>query len=812
MRPGIYTALFSFILCANIAFPQAPESNALPPRHFPPNREFHMVNVGLNLSFDMQKRELFGTAVETIVPLRAQYDSIRLDAVDMTIRTVTMGGRQLGFSYDGRTLSIGLGKYYGLDDTLSYTIVYSTFPQKGVFFVEPDSAYPDRSPQVWSQSEMEDARYWYPCHDYPDDFLTSSVDVTVPEDWNVVSNGILQKMSVDNEMKTKDFHWVESKPHVIYLISFVAGKYSIVNDSLGNIPIYYYVEPKYEKFAAENFSHTPDIVNFYSEVTGYPYPWQKLSLAAVGDFTFGGMENVSAITLTDQTMHDKNAEPQVESTGLVAHETAHQWFGDLLTCRSWSNAWLNEGFATYFDALYTRHAFGEDEFDYQMYDNQNEVLRADREERRPTVYDRYNDPVDLFSVYIYPRGADILNMLRGFLGDKLFFRAIQHYVHEYKHQNVDTHDFENAVEEATGYNLYWFFDEWVYKAGHPVYDVSYKYDMNSHEMVLNVRQTQTVDSLTPVYRMPVDLLIESPSQKISCRVWVDSSSNTYTFNLSEAPSMVNFDENDLLLKELDFKKSVTELAYQLEHDTNVAGRIWAVDQLAETDSDDAARPLIDALKNDPFWGVRQECAKELSRFRSSPVENALRLATGDKDARVAEEAINSLASFKDASLSDLLEKIYDSQTNYFVRAAAVRTLAAVAPGDAGSVIRKALEEDSYGEVIRSAALRALAKVDSSKALDEAMEMARYGEPQTLRLLSMREISRLAPDNEAMRILTSYLTDPYIWARLTAMYSLGRVGDKSVIPLLQEREKLETDGRLKDAARRAIESISKRESR
>ena len=807
--PSIFLAV---IFAAAVAFSQPQDHSKLPPIHHAPNREFHMLNVNLDFRFDMQKKEVFGTAVEKIVPLRVHYDTLHLDAVDMTIDKVVMNNKSLGFKYNGKTLSVGLGKDYGLNDTLTYTIVYSTFPKKGIFFVEADKAYPGRTPQVWSQSEMEDARYWFPCHDYPDDFLTSSVTATVPEDWVVVSNGLLDKVTTDRKDKTKTFRWVENKPHVIYLISIVAGKYSIVDDHFGKIPIYYYVAPEYAKYAKENFSHTPDILKFYSDVTDYPYPWQKLALSAVTDFTFGGMENVSAITLTDNTMHGKDAEPQVSSTNLVSHETAHQWFGDLLTCRSWANAWLNEGFATYFEALYGEHAFGEDHFNYEMYHNHQVVVAADHVERRPTVYNRYYDSVDLFGTYIYPRGASILHMLRGIVGKQLFFKAIQHYVHEFQHQNVDSHDFANAVREATGYNLYWFFDEWLYKGGHPVFDVNYDYDQNSHQLTLHVAQTQKVDSLTPVYKMPVDIYIVTPSEKITKKIWVDSLSNTYTFDVTEKPLMVNFDEGDYLLKELNFKKSVAELSYQLKSDPNVAGRVWAADQLAIEKGDGAVGALIDGLKNQSFWGVRLECARSLSHFNTNAVEEVLKSTVNDKDARVQTEAINGLAKYKDKDLAGLFEKLYKTRKNYFVRAAAVKALASVDGEKAMQVVEKALKQDSFQQVIRIAGLSSLVMIDSAKAYDEAVKFTKYGEPQPLRLQGINEMVRLGPKNEeTSRLLKDYASDPYIWARMVSINSLGRIGDQSVIPLLQEREKIETDGRLKEAARRAIEMIEEKES-
>jgi aminopeptidase N len=805
----VFLALIYFV-GLSVAQPQRLERD-IPPVHHAPNREFHMIDVNLHLKFDLNKKEVYGSAVETIVPLRVDYDSVRLDAVDMRIEKVAMGDKILGFRYDGKNLVIGLDRKYEPDDTLTYTVVYSTVPKKGIFFVLPDTAYPGRVPQIWSQSEMEDARNWFPCHDYPDDFVKSSITATVPDDWVVVSNGILKRVEDHPADRTKTFQWIEDKPHVIYLISIVAGKYSIVRDKWNDIPIYYYVPFEDRAYAKQNFSHTSDILKFYSSVTGYKYPWQKLSLSTVSDFTYGGMENVSAITLTDATIHSVDAEPQISSTGLIAHEIAHQWFGDLLTCRTWSNAWLNEGFATYFEALYGKQAFGDDHFAFEMYNNQKQVLEADKLERRPTVYNRYYDAVDLFGPYIYARGADILNMLRGVIGDRLFYKAIKYYVNKFQHQNVDTHDFENAVREATGYNLYWFFEEWAYKAGHPVFDVSYRYDSTAQKVLLKVQQTQTVDSLTPVYRMPVDVYIVTPSEKILEKVWVDSTVNSYAFNVPEKPLMVNFDEDNYLLKEVTFKKSTDELGYQLTHDPNAAGRIWAASQLSNRKGDDAVKFLSNAALNDKFWGVRVECLNSLEHISDPSSDQVFKDALHDKDQRVQVAAINALAKRRASSSEKLLEDLFEKSSNYYVKAAAVRALAEVEGRTAMPFIEKALNLNSHQEVIRSSALKALEEIDSSKAYEFAARFAQYGMPPSLRLQAIAALSRLEPGSEkTLSLLKKYTTDPYIWARLVAITSLGRIGNPGIIPLLQRKEKEEVDGRLKEAARRAIWMIETRE--
>ena len=800
--------LVSAIFVCSILLTAQDKNNKLPPEHRAPNREFNMLNIDLNFHFDLINKKLLGEATETIIPLRMNYDSLHLDAVGMKIINIEMNGKDLPFKYGGKELTAALDKPYNIDDTLTYVINYATNPKEGIYFVLPDSSYPNRIPQIWSQSEMEDARYWFPCHDYPDDFLTSSVTATVPEDWAVISNGHLDKVDDDPTAKQKTFYWVEDQPHVIYLISIVAGKYSIIKSNFGETPLEYCVPEDQVQNAKENFSSTPDILKFYSEVTGQIFPWNKLSLSTVSNFNYGGMENVSAITLTDATLHDKNAEPQESSVSLVAHETAHQWFGDYLTCRSWSNAWLNEGFATFFEALYTRHAFGEDEFNYEIRHDQLASIYADRQERRPTVYNRYDYPVDLFSTYIYPRGASILNMMRGMLGDSLFFKSIRHYVHKFKYQNVDTHNFKNAIQEATGYNLDWFFDEWLYKAGHPVFDVSYKYDDANNKLSLIVKQVQKVDSLTPVFKMPVDIYIVTPSTKITKKIWIDSLQNSFSFDIPDKPLMVNFDEDNTILKELKFDKSDEELAYQLKNDPNVAGRIWAAGQLANSKDNFAAEKLIDAIHNDTFRGVRQTCASLLSRFDPADnIKEALSNALHDKDLRVVEAAVYSLVKYKDDAVFEKLDKLYSTSKNYFIKAAAVTSLASLDSEKSQPVIESALNTSSYRDVIKSAGLRALVKIDPEKAFNIALNFAEYGQSNDLRPMSVGLISKLDPDkDDALKLLKKYSSDPYIWVRRQAVEGIGRIGNSDDIPFLKEREKHEFDGRMIKAIDGAIESI------
>jgi|YelNatPaOPRAMG01_1025707.scaffolds.fasta_scaffold00415_24 aminopeptidase N len=778
---------------------------------YAPNREFHMLHIDLNLHFNIEKKEIIGVATEKIVPLRVNYKTVHLDAIDMNIQKVNLGDENLNFTYNGKILSINLNRPYGLSDTLTISIAYSSIPKKGIYFVLPDSAYKNRTPQLWSQSESEDAQYWFPCHDYPDDFSTSSLTATVPKDWVVVSNGALKNEVTNKIDNTKTFTWVESKPHVVYLNSIVAGKFKILKTSWDDVPIYYYVEPEFVEDAKLNFSHTPDILKYFSEITGYHYAWEKLSLSGVADFTEGGMENVSAITLTDRTFHGINDLPNETTTDLVSHETAHQWFGDLLTCRTWGDSWLNEGFATYFEALYGEHAFGKDHFIYEMYSDHQIVLKAEKYKRQPTVYTGNYNPDDVFTPYIYERGASILHMLKGILGDELFFKAIKHYVKEYQFENVDSHDFENAVTEATGMNLYWFFDEWLNKGGHPVFDINYNYFSDKHKLILHVAQAQTVDSLTPIYKMPVEVCIVTPKEKISKTIWVDSTDNTFEFDVQEKPLMVNFDENNILLKEVNFNKTVDELAYQLENDSNVVGRIWAAQQLGKSGDDRAIKFLDSALHKDTFWAVRAECATVLGEFSNNDAaKNALLNSLNDNDPHVKVAVINALKNFQGKDVTSKLITSFHSSKIYQIKAAAIASLANSDSAKALPLIEEALKLNTKNEDIRSAALTALLKVDPDKAYKTALNFSEYGNPSELRVHAITILSQSNKNiKETVRVLENLTRDSYWLIRIVSVGELGRLGDKDVIPLLEKIAKSDSSFRVVEAAKRSIEEINKR---
>jgi aminopeptidase N len=509
--------IISLVLLFSIsAFSQRPrfyyKSPTPPPEHFTRDRTYDVIHIKLELNLDERQKTVDGKVTTKFAPLRPNLSEFVLDAAEMKIKRVYLpDGRELRFYFDtlAQKLKIYLDRSYSFKDTLSVIVEYFVSnPRKGLYFIQPDSAYPDKPYQIWSQGEPEDNHYWFPCYDFPNDKATSELIATVKKNFVVISNGKLLSVSDDAKKGLRTYHWYMDKPHSSYLISIVVGEYVKLQDYYLDIPLEYYVYKSNAKYAKLSFEKTPDIMKFFSEKIGYKYPYDKYAQTIVEDFVYGGMENITATTLTSSTIHDERAHLDVSSDGLVAHEMAHQWWGDLLTCRSWEHAWLNEGFATYFTALYFEYAKGKDEFQFNVYNMQRSARFADMTDKKPTVWNRYFDPTDVFGPHIYQRGGAILNMLRFVLGDELFWKAINYYAHKYAFQNVETNDFKIAIEEATGYNLKWFFDQWLYKAGYPIFEVKYSYDDSKKLLKLEVEQIQPGDSLTPeVFKTPVDVEI-----------------------------------------------------------------------------------------------------------------------------------------------------------------------------------------------------------------------------------------------------------------------------------------------------------------
>lgn len=779
--------LLVWILTMVPAIVQAQELFPVRDRGEARDRFYDVLHYRIAVSFDEPRRAVQGTVTTTLVPFQPACRTLVFDAEEMTIQRVHLGsGMSLPFVQDSTTVSIILDRSYSMRDTITVSLDYACTPRKGLYFVQPDSAYPGKPRQIWSQGEDMDNHFWFPCYDFPNDKATSELLATVPRDLTVLSNGALISVREDAKAGTKTFHWKEQKPHASYLIMVAVGSYAIVRDKAGSLPLEYYVYPDRVEDARICFRETAAMIRFFNETIGFPYPWEKYAQVVICDFMVGGMENTSATSLADNaTLFDARARTDHSPTSLIAHELAHQWWGDVVTCKDWRHLWLNESFASYFDPLYHETTLGRDHFDFTMYEAQKTGINTDKAfGRKPIV------SVGSFSANLYPRGASVLHMLRFQLGDELFWRALRHYITKHQFMPVETNDFKVAIEEATGQNLYWFFDQWVYKAGHPVFAVSSAWQDSAHTLRLSVRQTQTVDSLTGIFRTPVDIEITTSEGAFTHRVTINSLDTVLVLPAPSKPRMVIFDKGNWLLKELDVTKPVEDWVVQLEEARNPVDRIRALEHLVTVDDTARILPLVvRRASDDPFWGVRQEAVQVLGMisggFAPSRKEarEALLHAAHDPHPEVRGTAITFLTDSGDVEMkTTLLGALRDS--SYTIVARALRSLAKVSPVDAAPILLTHLDMPSHADQIASAALSALAGVDTVTARKEALSRVRYGNPSPVRGAAF-SILRRAIGNRTMSadICHPLLRDANAWLRNGAIALLGDYGGTESLALL-----------------------------
>ncbi|HSP62653.1 MAG TPA: M1 family aminopeptidase [Pyrinomonadaceae bacterium] len=788
-----------------------------PPPQYIPVHDYDQRNIKLDLRFDWERDQAIGTAAITLAPTVKDLHRVDFDAAYMTVSGVALAaGAPLKFEYDvtNEKLSVFLDHAYQPSDELTLVISYHTNKPAagsgglgggGLNFIKPRPGDPTRPRQVWSQGEAETNHQWFPCFDHPNDFLTSEIVATVEKPLSVISNGKLISVK-ENQDGTRTYDWKIDDPHATYLTSIIVGEFVPVTGEYAGIPIMTNVYRNEIEEGKVTAARLPEMVKFFSEKTGVKYPYAKYAQTTVRDFG-GGMENISATTQTDNMIHDARTELDSDSDGLQSHELAHQWFGDYVTCRSWSDIWLNESFATYFQAMWDEHRLGHDDFLYlDVKSNQDQYYQAwAHQQRRPIVTKNYPNPDAVFDTYAYPRGGAVLHMLRTFLGEDSWWRSINHYLTKYAHQPVETEQFRIAIEETTGQPMDWFFEEWLYKMGHPVFRVTQDYDAANKSLTLKVRQEQRPDleSQYPqvaLFQTPVDIEIGTANNARIERVRIEpKEEQTFKFTVDSEPLLVNFDYNDTLIKELVFSKTDGQLMYQLAHDQDVLGRIWALQQLSTLMRDDKTsdaakvsinRALADALTKDGFWGTRLEAATALTVSKAA--REALLTATKDANARVRAQAVKSLATTNDASLADTYQQLLNDQSYAVIRAAAV-ALGQTKNPKAYDSLMKIIDAPSWRDTIRASALSGLAALGDKRALDLGFKYFASENPIGVRAAAVGLLGATGKDDpRTFPLISGALTESVERRSFNLLFgeaeALVTLGDERGVAFLQELSK------------------------
>ncbi len=758
-----------------------------------PSRTYHVKNYKLTLHFDEPNGEVLGDEVVTLQPFEAHFQTFYLDSSELQIDSVTLESLRrspvrLKFTAQDSRLWIILDRDYDETSTLNVHISYHGFPRTGLFFVNPTPDYPTWPHEVYSQGEPELNHYWFPCWDFPNDMATSETITTVPEGQRVVSNGRLVKVTHSGGQATYD--WLESVPHSSYLISIAIGPWRKFSDKYKGKPIDYYVpETVDEATARRSLDLTPDMIDFFSRATGVDYPYEQYAQTTVQNYIFGGQENVSATTLTDATLHDDRADQDYPSTILVAHELGQQWFGDYVQGCDWANIWLNEGFATYLEALYTQHHDGNDAYRFAIYKDQLVEQAEDRDAyRRPIVDRHYSDPLDMFDATTHEKGAAVLDMLRYVVDgteaashpasqNELLFRAFHQYLVRHQAQSADTPELIESIRATTGKELGWFFREWVFMAGRPDYRVEASYDGTKKVEKVTVTQTQHTSAETPIFDMPIDLAFYGANDERR-RVQVQNNLQRQEFEipLDFEPRWVDFDPDDFIDKTVEFDKPLNALIAEAEKDPSMMSRLWAVQQLgAPTLELGAAMPtnrnarvnaLTQVLGSDEFYAVRAAAAKSLGSIGTERAKVVLLSALHQPDSRVRVAVVQALAGFaKDQTVYAELVNALHADVSYAVEADAAKALGRSDLPRAFDVLLA--EAHMKPEIhVMQATLSGLAATKDPRAAEILLAQAQPGVPERIRLYalagleSMREPVSQDHMQELVEVVRAALHDPF----------------------------------------------------
>ncbi len=752
-----------------------------------PALEYHLENARIELRFDVDQRKVIGQVTHTLAAINDGLRQLDFDSVDLSIASVTVNGKSAKFSTDSGKLHVELKRPAKSGEKYEVVIRYEAKPKKGLYFILPNKSNPNRPVEIWTQGESEDTRYYLPIYDYPNDRTTTDMILTVPDDWETVSNGkLVGVVNAGHGMKT--WTWRQSLPVSTYLISLVAGQFDKQTDSWHGIPVDYLVPRGERDRIAPTFAHTRDMLTYFSDRFGVPYPWAKYDQTTVDQFVESGMENVSATTLTTRDLLlPALAKERLEgSDPLTSHELGHQWFGDLVTCNDWSNLWLNEGFATFLAQLWEEHEYGADNAAYSRWRDQAAWRRQTRLYTVPIVTTDFKDSMD-FSGNIYGKAGLVLEMLREQMGDQTFFHGLQHYLEVNRLKTVVTADLVKALDDSSGTKVDDFFNQWIYGAGAPRFTVDSSYDAESKKLNLTVTQTQKTGGHVGLFNVPVEIAISTASGTKSFPITVSKEEETFSLPADSKPLLVLFDKGDKILKSDDFHKTTVQWIYQLQNAQDVPDRADAAQALAGIKGDDAVvAALGEAALHDPFWGVRNESLLALGRIGGHEAEQRILAATVNSEPWVREIAISQLGHFRDdSSLAPKLAEVFRSDSAFRVRSAALVAYGQLKPAGGLAFLQDGARMDSPDNVIRRAALRGMGALGDDMAVAALGTWSAQGQPVDVRDAAISSLAQLDKKNGAIESqLLGYVDDPEFDISLSALFALGQRGDPAAIAPLE----------------------------
>lgn len=643
-----------------------------------------VLHTKLEVSFDWDSAYLYGKANLTLKPYFYPTDSLVLDAKGFQIHEVALVDKigkksPLKYVYDDSFLKINLGKTYTSADTYKVFIDYTAMPnkleesgssaitsEKGLYFINNDGADPNKPKQIWTQGETESSSCWFPTIDSPNEKTTQEIYITVDSNYATLSNGELMFQS-ENEDGTRTDYWKQKLPHAPYLFMMAVGEFAIAKDNWRGKPVHYYVEKKYADVAKEIYPNTVEMLEFFSTKLGYDYPWDKYHQIVVRDYVSGAMENTGAVIFGDFIQGDKRFLIDNAGEDIVAHEMFHHWFGDLVTCESWSNLPLNESFATYGEYLWNEYKYGKDQADYHNNGDLRVYLMQSRVNKETLIRFNYENEMEMFDSHSYQKGGRVLHMLRNYVGDDAFFAGLKLYLHDNEFQTVEIHNLRLAFEEVTGEDLNWFFNQWFLSAGHPIIEIEKAFD--SSKLTVTIKQTQDGPNVPEIFEIPTKIDIIQANGLIRIEnVRITKRTQVVEIPLSNAPLLVNFDTDKVLLGEIEQNYEKSEAVILYNNANHFLDKVEAI-KLIKNKKDSSAFDLIEKAMSDEFWYIRNsaiQAVKKLAGERPTSTLTMLKkIAATDEKSSNRASAISAISMYfnEEVELSFLEERKSDSSYN-----------------------------------------------------------------------------------------------------------------------------------------------------
>lgn len=680
-----------------------------------------LVHTKLKVSFDIPNEKMAGEAWITLEPHFYPTDSLSLDAKGMEILKVTLeNGKDLKYTYQNSKIKISLDKLYKKNELYTVYIKYIAIPSsvsqkgsgaindaKGLYFINPRGEEEDKPTQIWTQGETESSSCWFPTIDKTNQKTSEEIYMTVPDKYVTLSNGLL-KSQTKNSDGTRTDYWKFDKKHAPYLFFMGVGDFAIVKDKWKNIPVEYYVEKEYEPYAKQIFGDTPDMIDFFSNLLNYPYPWEKYSQMVGRDYVSGAMENTTA------TLHMEKAQQKPgqlidgnlwETT--IAHELFHHWFGDLATSESWSNLTVNESFANYSEYLWLEHKYGKDKAEEHKQEEKDGYMYGKVDFDKDLVRFHYKDREDMFDAVTYNKGGLILHMLRKYLGDDAFFTGLNKYLKNNEYKATEAHHLRLALEDVSGKDLNWFFNQWYYGNGHPKLKVTYSLDESKKLIKIEILQTQE-----PKFQFPLDIDVYENGKSTKHQVWAKAiENNSFEIPYKSIPQLVNINPDDILLCEIIEDKTTDQYIFQYKNTPEYHSKIEAINKLADVQISNkkALETLLQAITTDKYEGIRKLAISKLDETNptikqksASILEKVLNTET---QTPVQAEAIKQLANIDAAKYSKTFIK-FSSSKSYSVKAACIEALLQTNKEAALEIINN-IDDKNPGDILMNAMAKAV---------------------------------------------------------------------------------------------------------